>query len=267
MWAPSMYAEATPRVDRAQRLRLRAAMALHQGDRAEQQDQVTLLRHSRMPGCLLAVVSDGMGGHSGGRQAADQVMLTAAELFDQFEPGQEDGRRFLERLCHESHKRMRQVGVEQDLQPHATIAACLLTPDLQAHWAHCGDSRLYRFHHGDLLRRSRDHSLVQRMIDDGELDELSARRHRHGHVLTDCLGSSVPPQPACVSLGRLAAGDVILVCSDGLWPYATDHELGAVADSRSAAEACSLLTGLARQRAGGRGDNLSMAVIRVEAIE
>ena len=70
--------------------RLSAATGLHRGDRAYQQDQVRIMAHSRVRGCALAVVADGMGGKSGGRKAADQVVLTAQQLFDRYAPGVDD---------------------------------------------------------------------------------------------------------------------------------------------------------------------------------
>ena len=62
------------------RFRLTAATGTHRGDRAYQQDQVLIVAHPRGAGCMLAVVADGMGGKSGGRKAADQVILTAQQL-------------------------------------------------------------------------------------------------------------------------------------------------------------------------------------------
>ncbi|MDE2276708.1 MAG: serine/threonine-protein phosphatase, partial [Burkholderiales bacterium] len=64
--------------------RFSAATGLHRGDRAYQQDQVEVMAHPRVPGSLLGVVADGMGGKSGGRKAADQVLLTARQIFDRF---------------------------------------------------------------------------------------------------------------------------------------------------------------------------------------
>jgi PPM family protein phosphatase len=66
--------------------RISAATGLHRGDRAYQQDQVEVIMHERVPGCVLAVVADGMGGKSGGRKAADQVLLTARQIFERFVP-------------------------------------------------------------------------------------------------------------------------------------------------------------------------------------
>ena len=70
--------------------RLTGTTGLHRGDRAYQQDQVEILPHDRTPGCLLAVLADGMGGKSGGRKAADQVLLTANQLFERYAPQRDD---------------------------------------------------------------------------------------------------------------------------------------------------------------------------------
>lgn len=83
--------------------RLVAATALHRGDRAYQQDQVEILTHDRVPGCLLAVLADGMGGKSGGRKASDQVVLTARQLFERYVPSKDDPAETLKQLVMESH--------------------------------------------------------------------------------------------------------------------------------------------------------------------
>ena len=69
--------------------RLQAATGTHRGDRAYQQDQVAILAHPRISGCVMGVVADGMGGKSGGRKAADQVVLTARQLFERYSPDDE----------------------------------------------------------------------------------------------------------------------------------------------------------------------------------
>ena len=81
--------------------RLTASTGIHRGDRAYQQDQVEILMHSRVAGCALAVLADGMGGKSGGRKAADQVLLTARQLFDRFVPGKDEAPELLKALVDE----------------------------------------------------------------------------------------------------------------------------------------------------------------------
>ena len=82
--------------------RLLASTAIHRGDRAYQQDQVELLTHDRVPGCVLGVLADGMGGKTGGRKASDQVILTARQLFERYLPAKDDPAESLRQLVMES---------------------------------------------------------------------------------------------------------------------------------------------------------------------
>src|SRR5207237_4631700 len=83
--------------------KLTAATGIHKGDREYQQDQVALISHPRAPGCVLAIVADGMGGRSGGRKASDQVMLTAKQLFERYSPDLDDASALLKQIVQESH--------------------------------------------------------------------------------------------------------------------------------------------------------------------
>ena len=89
----------------------RAATGMHRGDRAYQQDQVRIIGHARVRGCALAVVADGMGGKSGGRKAADQVVLTAQQLFDRFVPGVDDRALLLQQIVMEAHLMIRLTAI------------------------------------------------------------------------------------------------------------------------------------------------------------
>ena len=81
--------------------RLTASTGIHKGDRDYQQDQVTVLSHPRVKGCLLAVLADGMGGRSGGRKASDQVMMTARQLFERYDPATDDPQVMLKQLLND----------------------------------------------------------------------------------------------------------------------------------------------------------------------
>ncbi|HEV7912884.1 MAG TPA: serine/threonine-protein phosphatase, partial [Albitalea sp.] len=83
--------------------RLSASTGIHRGDRAYQQDQVQIIPHARVPGCALGVLADGMGGKSGGRKAADQVILTARQLFERYSPTNDSGADLLKQLVLEAH--------------------------------------------------------------------------------------------------------------------------------------------------------------------
>jgi len=246
--------------------RLTAATGTHRGDRLYQQDQVEVLSHPRQAGCLLGVLADGMGGKSGGRKAADQVVLTARQLFERFVPGEESPQDFMAQLAAEAHLMIKLTAIATEEEPHSTLAAFLVMPDRSCHWIHTGDSRLYHFRGPTLLKRSLDHSFVQRLIDEGQITEAEAAVHPQSNLLVGCLGTVQDPTPTADSTERLAVGDSLLACSDGLWHYFSPRELGTVLHGLPPREAAELLIDKARQRAHGGGDNLSLAVVRVEPL-
>jgi PPM family protein phosphatase len=246
--------------------RLSAATGTHRGDRLYQQDQVEVFKHPRQSGCLLAVLADGMGGKSGGRKAADQVVLTAGQLFERYVPGEEAPADFLAQLTAEAHLMIKLTAIATEEEPHATLAAFMVTPDRQCHWVHAGDSRLYHFRGALMLKRSMDHSFVQRLIDEGQISEAEAAVHPQSNLLTGCLGTVQDPTPRTDVTEHLEIGDSLLACSDGLWHYFSPREMATVLHSLPPREAAELLIEKARQRAHGGGDNLSLAVVRVEAL-
>jgi PPM family protein phosphatase len=250
-----------------QAYRLTAATGLHKGDRAYQQDQVEIIPHHRVPGCLLALVADGMGGKSGGRTAADQVALTARQVFDRFNPADDDAEAMLKQLVVEAHLMIKLTAITADEEPHSTLAAYLILPDRSAWTVHAGDSRVYHFRGAELVRRTIDHSYVQRLIDEGKITEAQANTHPQSNLLTGCLGTQQDPPVATQRIERLEQGDALLACSDGLWHYLSSKELGAIVNALNPREASEMLISKARQRARGTGDNLSLALVRVEPIK
>lgn len=250
-----------------QGFRLSAATGLHKGDRAYQQDQVEVLPHARIPGCALAMVADGMGGKSGGRTAADQVVMTARQIFERFGPTTDDPAEMLKQLIVESHLMIKLTAITADEEPHSTLAAFLILPNLSAWTAHAGDSRIYHFRGAELVRRTIDHSYVQRLIDEGKITEAQANTHPQSNLLTGCLGTQQDPPMEITEIERLEVGDSLLACSDGLWHYLSPKELGAIVNALNPREASEMLISKARQRARGTGDNLSLALIRVEALK
>ncbi len=245
--------------------RLVAATGIHRGDRAYQQDQVEVIVHPRTQGCLLAVVADGMGGKSGGRKAADQVIMTARQVFDRFVPSKDDAEMNLRQLVEEAHLMIKLTAIAFEEEPHSTIASFIVTPDLSADIVHAGDSRIYHFRGPEMVFRTSDHSYVQRLVNEGQITEEEANVHPQSNLLTGCLGTQTDPPLDSHHIPQLEIGDTLLACSDGLWHYFTPKELGAIVHTLPPREAAEMLVGKARHRARGGGDNLSLALIRVEA--
>lgn len=246
--------------------RLVAATAIDRGDRLYQQDQVEICPHPRVPGCLLAVVADGMGGKSGGRKAADQVLLIARQLFERFAPSKDKPEALLAQVLNESHLMIKLTAITAEQEPHSTIAACLIMPSLEAHVLHAGDTRVYHFRGSTLVRRTLDHSLVQRMVEEGAISATEAETHPQSHLLTGCLGADDDPPLELHRIEHLEVGDSLLLCSDGLWHYFTGRELGTIVHALKPSDASKMLASKARQRAKGGGDNLSLALVKVEAL-
>ncbi|HEY6135446.1 MAG TPA: protein phosphatase 2C domain-containing protein [Rubrivivax sp.] len=246
--------------------RLVAVTGLHRGDRAYQQDQVEVFVHGRVAGCALAVVADGMGGKSGGRKAADQVLMTGQQTFESFVPAKDDAADLLRQLVLEAHLMIKLTAISAEEEPHSTIAAFLMTPGRGCDVVHAGDSRVYHFRGAEMLRRTTDHSFVQRLIDEGKITEEAANTHPQSNLLTGCLGTQQEPPISLWKIEHLEPGDTLLACSDGLWHYFSQKELGAIVAGLPPRDASEMMISKARQRARGSGDNLSLALVRVEAL-
>ncbi len=246
--------------------RLTGATGLHKGDREYQQDQVGLFAHPRANGCVMGVVADGMGGRTGGRKASDQVLLTSRQLFERYAPDQEDADALLRQIGEEAHLVIKLTAIAAEQEPHSTMAAFLINPGGECHWVHTGDSRLYHFRGATLVRRSKDQSYVQALVDQGELSEEEAAIHPKSNVLLACLGTEEDPKLESRFIPRLQIGDALLACTDGLWHYFTHEELGSVLNSLPPREASEFLIDKARARAQGGGDNLSLAIVRLEPL-
>lgn len=246
--------------------RIIASTGIHKGDREYQQDQVALLSHARYNGCVLGVLADGMGGRSGGRKASDQVMMTARQLFERYSPETDDPASLLRNIAEEAHIVIRLTAISAEQEPHSTLAAFLINPRGDCHWIHAGDSRIYHFQAGRLVFRTSDHSYVQALMDRGELTEAEASNHPHSNILVGCLGTESDPPATSHMIPRLQPGDVLLACSDGVWHYFSPTELASVLDSLSPREATEFLIEKARSRARGGGDNLSLMVVKIEAL-
>ena len=247
--------------------RLAASTGLHRGDRAYQQDQVAILPHGRVPGCALAILADGMGGKSGGRKAADQVILTARQLFERFAPTKDDAPSLLKQIVLEAHLMIKLTAITAEEEPHSTAAGFLVGPARECDVIHAGDSRVYHFRGAEMVSRTTDHSFVQRLIDEGQITEDEANSHPQSNLLTGCLGTYQDPPLSLHHIAQLEIGDSVLACSDGLWHYFSPRELGAIVNTLPPREASEMLVAKARQRARGGGDNLSLALIRVEGLD
>jgi len=178
---------------------------------------------------LCCVVADGAGGHGGGDKAsrlAVQYILGAYAAAPEISP------QAIERTLVETNRTIiahrADAAAQQNM--HSTVVSLFMDLDVNAAtWGHCGDSRLYVFRGGRIVSRTRDHSLVQSLVDGGLLAAEQMRSHPQRSELLSALGVgeedlqiSVSPEPWTVH-----AGDAFLLCTDGLWEYVEDAQIEA----------------------------------------
>jgi PPM family protein phosphatase len=247
--------------------KIEAGTAQHVGNRPQQDDRVALFTGARAPGYVLAVLADGIAGAA---SASEQVLQTSKQLFDEFKPGDKPDTerlaRLLREIVHETHLVIKMNGVVSASEPHCTFVALILTPQGQAVWAHVGDSRLYRFSAGQCKLRTSDAAYIDHLVGSDRLPTDAAKNHRHSKLLVNVLGNSrKEPFVAIGSHEGLTAGDSFLLCSDGLWHFFTDAELGAAISKNSPRQASERLISKAGERAQGKGGNCTMAIVKLVA--
>ncbi|MBT2303330.1 serine/threonine-protein phosphatase [Variovorax paradoxus] len=186
-----------------------------QGGRNYNEDVFGQWNDGRFVACLVA---DGAGGHGGGDVAAATVRSSALGGFAGAPGLDGEGlRRLLEEANRDVVARQAEGGKLAAMRSTVVLAAIDLH-DNQLVWAHSGDSRAYLFRGGALVARTTDHSLVQQMVAGGMIDEEGARLHPKRNLLLSALGSAdEAPEIAVSERMPLAVGDVLLLCSDGLW--------------------------------------------------
>jgi len=194
------------------------AQAEHIGGRREQQDR-SLARVSRDEQRGWLVVADGMGGHSGGAMAAQAIVDTAIQLWNATDDGQHIGEppAFLWQFFTTAQLNIHLIAQQQCLDPHSTCVAAYLT-DKEGWFTHLGDSRLYHFRQNHFLRRTKDHSFVQMLVDLGKIREEDMASHQEQNSLYQGLGGNKNREIELeIKHAQIKQGDGFLLCSDGFW--------------------------------------------------
>jgi serine/threonine protein phosphatase PrpC len=214
----------------------------------------------------LLVLCDGMGGHYGGKEASRTAITTIFEVLEHAQAGSTPGA-VLKAAIEEAGRRVYLLGgpPENRTRPGSTVVS-LLMHDGGLDVAHVGDSRGYIIRANQIYPLTRDHSMVQAMIDAGMLTEQQAMGHPDANKITRALGMKpdvdveLRPEPM-----DLFAGDIVLLSSDGLTDLALAQDiLGAVRQALASGgveNACKILVDLANNRGGH--DNITVQMARV----
>jgi protein phosphatase len=216
------------------------------------------------------LVADGMGGAAGGEHASRVAIATLVSLALHtpdwiFSTGEQETEQVIERMS-ERYRRidatLRAQGKEDpSLSGMGTTMtlACSLGTNLIV--GHIGDSRAYLFRDGMLYQLTRDHTLVQALVDAGRITPEQAAKHPYRHMLTRYLGGGKDGVGADFQRASLADDDQLLLCTDGLTEMVDGPTIAAtLAGTATARAACEALVGLALKK-GGK-DNVTVALAR-----
>jgi PPM family protein phosphatase len=196
------------------------------GGREENQDRVAAAVADH---AALLVVVDGMGGHANGARAAEIAREIVLDAFGRTPQPLFDPMGFLHLILGRAHEEVVKLGAPLPLEqrPRATCALCLVQQGA-SWWAHVGDSRIYHLRGGALVGRSRDHSHVEVLLREGLITAEQAQTHPHRNYVECCLGGDpILPDMSIARRRPLEPGDVLMVCTDGLWSGVKDTEIAA----------------------------------------
>ena len=207
----------------------------------------------------LAVVADGMGGYEGGEEASRIAVQTVCDVYA--DSSGTPQARLLDGLL-TAHGKIRDYA-RQHPRFVGMGTTCTAASVARSHlyFAHIGDSRLYLIREGKIRKLTRDHSYVGRLVESGLIAQDDAEAHPQRHILTAALGvgEEVSPDTPLHPL-PLSPGDLLILCTDGLWGVLSDAELCEQVVDEVPMTACRKLVSLARDR--GAPDNVTVQVLR-----
>jgi serine/threonine protein phosphatase PrpC len=230
------------------------------GDREDNQDRAAVAAGE---GAALLVVMDGMGGHAYGARAAETACKVVLELFRSQPWPLFDPLGFLHLALGRAHAAVVTMGsrLAVDLRPRATCAVCIVQRG-EAYWAHVGDSRVYHLRGGQVLTRTRDHSHVEQLLREGQITEDQIPGHPMRNYVECCLGGEATLPEMTISRRQpLEDGDILLVCSDGIWANLKDADIAGFwkAGDGSCSAALTTLADKAVAASAPHSDNASAA--------
>lgn len=208
-----------------------------------------------------ALVADGMGGHLAGEVASALVVETVGERLDG--RSAHDMKRLLRGAVIEANRRIH-AEAAADAQRQgmgATVVLARFTPR-RLIVAHVGDSRLYRLRDGRLEQLTRDHSLVQELVDGGMISAEEARQSPHRNVITRAVGHRATVEVEVASY-ESRQGDRVLLCSDGLTDLVEDAPIATCLGHPDTPERVARSLVELANRQGGK-DNIAVLVADVK---
>lgn len=214
----------------------------------------------------LLIACDGMGGHAEGERAAEIALQVTSQRFRAATQPLLDPLGFLHLALGAAHQKIVGIGTDMPLEnrPRATIALCVVQRG-SAYWGHVGDSRAYHLRRGQVAARTRDHSHVELLVREGVIGAEQAQGHPMRNFVESCLGGEpLLPEMDVSRRHVLESGDVLLVCTDGLWASLSDAAIATAFAQPELPlnEALAALGAQAVAASGASCDNTSAVALR-----
>ena len=245
---------------------LRLGLDSDPGRRRRQNEDAAGFREPDFPSVLashgrLYLVADGVGGADSGEVASSlAVRVTLDSYYEQPESATPEAR--LRAAFHAANAAVYEESARTaGIRGMATTLVAALVVGESALIANVGDSRAYLVRAGGIRQLSRDHSLVARLVEEGNITAAEARTHPRRNVIMRSIGAE-PTAFADTCLERLTPGDRLVLCSDGLDKHVEDPEIAELVTANAPDAAVRRLIALANERGGS--DNITAAVILVE---
>src|SRR4029434_399933 len=231
------------------------------GSRKVNQDRIAYT-YSR--DTLLLVVADGMGGPAGAEIASKIAVRLFIERFQQeSEPIVKNPLKFLQDSMLRAHAALGSYANQFSmLETPRTTCVCTIVQAGHAYWAHVGDSRLYLFRQGGLIGSTKDHSKVQYLVDQGIIGADEIIDHPDRNKIFSCLGGLVDPVIDMSRTTPTRHGDILVLCTDGLWSVFDQREIADWLTSTPILITAPQMMREGEKRGGPDGDNLSAIVVR-----
>jgi len=218
----------------------------------------------------LFVVADGMGGHANGQEASRVAIQTMSDIIvPVIMRGTDGDDDFLQLLKEGAHRANLALYQRNRQQPHmmgTTLTAAIVAANT-AYVVNVGDSRTYIYRKGaELSPITRDHSIVARMVESGAITRDEVYTHPKRNQIYRCLGEKASVE-ADTFVEELHPGDVLLLCSDGLWEMVRDGDMQKIIESSASypSQTSSMLVQAALSRGGA--DNVSVVVVHMARAE
>ncbi len=218
-------------------------------------------RYSGIYGDLI-IVCDGMGGNKGGFRASRLAVEVIKEEFEKIRGENYDPKTVLREALAQADKKMKKESAENpELKEMGSTAVILLIKGNEAYTAHIGDSRIYMIRDGNIHQLTKDHSLVQQMVDGGIISAEKAKDHPNKNVIVRSLGADGSSEPEIAEPFSVFKGDYFILCTDGLTAYLDEYEIKEVVTTNNLQNACKILVDTANER-GGK-DNITVQIVNV----